>query len=222
MDPSSDALLALWHDNATPWTEAVRGGTIASRRLATDRAVLEAVAATRPRRVLDVGCGEGWLTRALTAQGIETLGVDAVAPLIEQARQAGGGRFAQASFAELAASPLVAGFDTWVCNFSLFHPDDGRALTAAAARQLPAGGALVIQTLHANATTAGPDSGDAWQPGSWGSCGSSFGAPIPWYFRSRASWCALLQEQGFGGLDWREPPHPDSGQPLSMLVTARR
>lgn len=165
MNPSSETLLTLWHDNASPWTQAVRDKAIESRRLATDQAVIDAVLATGARRVLDVGCGEGWLTRALTEQGLETLGLDAVAPLIDKAQQAGGGQFAVAPFDTLMDSALAAGFDTWVCNFSLFHPDDGRCLAAAAARRLPAHGALVIQTLHANATTQGPHSGDAGQLG---------------------------------------------------------
>lgn len=220
LDPAG--LLELWHENASPWTQAVRDKAIESRRLATDQAVVDAVIATRPRRVLDVGCGEGWLTRALTQRGIETLGLDAVPALVANANQAGGGSFAVAAFADLAGSALVEGFDTWVCNFSLFHPDDGLALAAAAAQRLPAHGALVVQTLHANATTDGPQSGDAWQPGSWGACGASFGTPIPWYFRSPASWQRELNALGFAELQWQEPRHPDSAQALSLLFTARR
>lgn len=222
MNTSSETLLTLWHDNAAPWAQAVRDKTIESRRLATDQAVIDAVLATGARRVLDVGCGEGWLTRALTQQGLEVLGLDAVPPLIEQARQAGGGQFAVAAFDALMDSALAVGFDTWVCNFSLFHPDDGPTLVAAAARRLPPQGALVIQTLHGNATTQGPHSGDAWQPGGWGACGSSFGEAIPWYFRCQQSWNALLADQGLSTISWREPQHPDSGQALSMLLTARR
>lgn len=222
MDTSPDTLLALWHDNAAPWTEAVRGRVIESRRLATDQAVIDAVMATSPRRALDVGCGEGWLTRALTQRGVPTLGLDGVPALIEQAQQAGGGSFEVAAFSDLAGSARVAGFDTWVCNFSLFHPGDGEALVAAAARMLPAGGALVVQTLHGSATIAGTHSGDAWQPGGWGACGSSFGAPIPWYYRSPASWNALLARHGFDPATWQETRHPDSGVALSLLLTARR
>lgn len=220
-----EQLLSLWHENAAPWTQAVRDRSIESRRVATDQAVVDAVLATGARRVLDVGCGEGWLTRALSAHGLDVLGVDAVAPLVERARQAGdagAGRFEVCSFAGLMDSPLVQGFDTWVCNFSLFHPDDGHALAAAAARHLNPGGALVIQTLHANATTHGAGSPDAWQPGNWGSCGSQFGEPIPWFFRSQDAWTALLEGLGFTGVAWQEPRHPQTGQALSMLVAGTR
>ncbi len=224
MDADESQLLKLWQANATPWTAAVRGGHIASRALATDRAVLDAVLARQPRRVLDVGCGEGWLTRALTAHGVDTLGLDAVPALVEQARQLKQGRFGVARIGELMASPQVADFDAWVCNFSLFHPDDGVALAAAAAHRLPSHGTLIVQTLHENATAAGAGSPDGWQPGSWGPCGqvAAFAEPIPWYFRSAASWRALLAAQGFGVVRCAEPAHPDTGVALSLLITALR
>ena len=80
----------------------------------------------------------------------------------------------------------------------------------------------MVQTLHAAATQAGVGAGDAWQPGSWGACGSAFGAPIAWYYRSAASWRVLLADYGFLGVEIQEPAHPHSGQPLSMLITATR
>ncbi|HSK40392.1 MAG TPA: hypothetical protein VK943_11555, partial [Arenibaculum sp.] len=64
-DRTAATLADSWTANAGLWTQAVRSGAIASRRLATDDAVVRAVAARRPRRVLDLGCGEGWLARAL-------------------------------------------------------------------------------------------------------------------------------------------------------------
>src|SRR5579863_7035223 len=86
-------ILNSWHTNAAPWTSSVRQGRIESRRLITDRAVVEAVLARKPATVLDVGCGEGWLARALSRHGIRVTGVDAVPALIEQAQRAGGALF---------------------------------------------------------------------------------------------------------------------------------
>src|SRR5687768_10081670 len=121
----TDRLTESWTTNAAAWTRAVRDGQIASRRLATDAAVVDAVAARRPRRVLDVGCGEGWLARALGERGIEATGVDASPPLIDAARALGGGTFAVLDYAEAARAPERLGgpYDAAVCNFALLDED---------------------------------------------------------------------------------------------------
>lgn len=67
-------LAQSWITNAELWTAAVRDGDIESRRLVTDQAMVNAVLAQQPRRVFDLGCGEGWLVRrspvmVLTASG---------------------------------------------------------------------------------------------------------------------------------------------------------
>ena len=66
-----DALLDSWHQNAQAWIDAVRHGAIESRRQVTDQAILLAILGRQPERVLDLGCGEGWLLRALAGRGIE-------------------------------------------------------------------------------------------------------------------------------------------------------
>jgi 2-polyprenyl-3-methyl-5-hydroxy-6-metoxy-1,4-benzoquinol methylase len=91
--PETKRLRRSWIANATAWREAVREQRIESRRLVTDAAVVSAVLAESPRRVLDLGCGEGWLGRALSGHGIAVTGVDGSAPLIEAARSLGGATF---------------------------------------------------------------------------------------------------------------------------------
>src|ERR1700710_138288 len=92
IDPFSDGkIIEAWKQNASPWTNAVRAGEIESRRLATNRAILDAVLACRPRSVIDLGCGEGWLALALQQSGIDVTAVDAVPALALAAKQGGVG-----------------------------------------------------------------------------------------------------------------------------------
>jgi len=56
MDPLSDEkIVDSWHTNATPWTSAVREQRIESRKLVTDRAIVDAVISRKPTSVLDLG-----------------------------------------------------------------------------------------------------------------------------------------------------------------------
>ena len=99
-DAPSNRLRQSWEANADAWCDAVREGRIESRRKATDEAVLRAVLRADPARVLDVGCGEGWLCRALARRGVEAVGVDGSEPLIKAARERAGGCFYACSHAD--------------------------------------------------------------------------------------------------------------------------
>lgn len=212
-----NAILAAWHQNAQPWTQAVREQRIESRRLVTDRAVVEAVMACAPKRVIDIGCGEGWLARVLTAQGVEVVGVDAVADLIEIARAQGGGRFEHLSYAQLAAGMLGERGDVVVCNFSLLGKQSVEHLLAAVPGLLNHGGVLVVQTLHPLMACGDQPYRDGWREGSWAGCGEGFNTPAPWYFRTLGGWLDTFAACGLRLIRIDEPLHPDSGRPASVL-----
>jgi len=209
-----------WAANAEAWTDAVREGRIESRRLVTDAAIVQAILARAPRRVLDVGCGEGWLCRALAARGVEVVGVDASAPLIDAARALGGARYEVASYDDLVSRrETFAGFDAVVCNFALLEEEIGPLLAALRSRLRPTG-ALFIQTVHPWAATGKEPYRDAWRTETFAGFGPSFREPMPWYFRTLASWTAVLRESGWRIEELHEPAHPETARPLSLLLVA--
>lgn len=212
-------LLDSWHDNAAAWTAAVRSGAIESRRLATDAAILAAVLERRPRKVLDLGCGEGWLVRALAQRGVTAVGVDGAAPLVEAASRAGGS-FLRLSYAELIAAPERCGesFDLVVANFALLE-EEILPLLAALRRIMAADGWLLVQTLHPLA--AGPPYEDGWRTEDFCGFGQGAWTPMPWYFRTMGSWLDVLRAGGFALQALREPAHPQERRPLSLLLEAR-
>lgn len=214
------SIIESWHLNAGPWTEAVRGRQIESRRVCTDDAVLSAVAGRAPRTVIDVGCGEGWLARALAARNIRVMGVDVSPGLVERARAAGGGDFQVMDYGEIAEGKLKAIADVLVCNFSLFGKQSVEQLFAAAPALLNPGGAFIVQTLHPVTACGGGSYEDGWRDGSWEGFGPEFTAPAPWYFRTLGSWLTLFVENGFRVRELREPLHPRSGRPASVLFVA--
>ena len=182
MDPLSDEkIIDSWHTNATPWTAAVRDKRIESRKLVTDQAVVDAVMSRRPASVLDIGCGEGWLSRALAVQGVgRTIGVDVVPALVEQARKAGGGEFRVASYEAIARGELDLTVDVAVANFALIGKDAVDALIRASPSLLRSGGTLIVQTLHPLVATGEQPYEDGWRTGSWAGFSAEFSDPAPW------------------------------------------
>ena len=220
-DPLSDEkIVDSWHTNAAAWTTAVREEHIESRRLATNQAIIDAVVGRLPRTVLDVGCGEGWLVRALTAHGIQSVGVDVVPELIECAARVGGGDFRVASYDDIAHGALNLCVDAAIANFSLIGRESVNNLLAGIPRLLNPGGALIVQTLHPVIATGDIPYADGWREGSWSGFSVDFTDPAPWYFRTMESWIRMLRESGFRLLDLREPLHPISGKPASVLFIA--
>lgn len=220
---SDKKILQSWHSNAAPWIRAIDGATIASRKLVTDGAIVAAALGHRPGSALDVGCGEGWLARALAAGGIEVLGIDAVPELLEAARRrAGPGEsYRQLSYEALAAGDLRQRFDLMVCNFSLIGDTSVARLVAAAPALLNPGGHLLVQTLHPLVACGDAEYRDGWRRGSWDGFSEDFRDPAPWYFRTLESWLALYRRSGLELVLVQEPLHPETGRPASLILSGR-
>jgi SAM-dependent methyltransferase len=98
-------------------------------------------------RALDVGCGEGRLTRALSARGYDVCGVDIAAQLIEvaQARDPGG----DYRVADAERLPFDEGaFDLVVAFNVLMSVERPAHAVAEAARVLVHGGRLCASIVH--------------------------------------------------------------------------
>ena len=82
------------------------------------------------------------------------------------------------------------------------------------------GGALMIQTLHPW-SVAGGEYQDGWREESFAGFNGDW-QPMPWYFRTLASWLNALDMAGLRLLSLQEPQHPQSAVPQSLLMVAER
>jgi 2-polyprenyl-3-methyl-5-hydroxy-6-metoxy-1,4-benzoquinol methylase len=173
-----------------------------------------------PHSLLDIGCGEGWLIRALASSGMRLIGVDVVPALIESARAAGGGEFHVSSYEDLAGGKLKFLTDTVVCNFSLIGKASVEAMFAAIPSLLTPQGSFIVQTLHPVVACGAQPYQDGWREGSWDGFGKEFTDPAPWYFRTLGSWLELFRKHGLRLLELREPLYPATGAPASVIFIA--
>ena len=218
----SKSLAGSWVKNAGNWTRAVREGQIPSRRAGTDDAIVAAVVARKPARLLDVGCGEGWLIRRVVETlGCEAVGIDGAASLIEDARAADPkGDYRVLGYAGLIDGKASLGdrFDAIVFNYAILD-EDASGLLSAAKRLLAPGGCIVIQTLHPH-TQDGPYR-DGWRTEDFSAFENPDWQPMPWYFRTLESWRAAIRDAGLVLIDLAEPTAHGGDLPLSLIMTCK-
>jgi SAM-dependent methyltransferase len=150
-DIAAETLPTPYDANASFWVQIIREHRDRYRTELTDPALLNAIGNTEGLRVLDAGCGEGYLSRILARNGASVTGVDSSVRLIEAART-------QNLIDRLPVSFDVASVDTLpyaddefgliVCNHLLNDLYDPSKSIGEFARVLRGGGRLVILMLH--------------------------------------------------------------------------
>ena len=219
MDQST-SIRASWEANAANWIETIVNNEIESRVLVTNEAIVQAVLAVSPASVLDIGCGEGWLTRLLRSKGIDAYGVDAVASLIKYAIEKDGPFYAVASFRELAdGSTQMKKKAAAVINFALLDESDTDMLINNLHLLVEPGGSVIIQTLHPLVIAMQEPYVSGWKNGSWNGMKRDFEQPYQWYFRTLQDWVKLFGQAGLTVRSIGEPLHPSTQKPASLIFT---
>jgi len=143
---------SLWDRHAQWWIDGFTGGVDPEYE---EQIIPLAVAELGGGgRVLDVGCGDGQVARALAATGCSVTGIDPTARNLEVARERGGGP----EYVEGAADDLPfldANFDAVVACLVFEHIDDVDAAIAEVARVLRPGGRFAFFLNHPLLQTPG-------------------------------------------------------------------
>ena len=132
-------------------------------------ALLELLSDVRGVRLLDLGCGQGRLSRELARRGAAVTGVDISTALLAKARAAEEIEPLGIDYVEADATSgdTLAGerFDVVVCHFSLSDMDDLSAGIATVARVLAPGGSFAFSILHPCFPGWGDDAPSSWPVG---------------------------------------------------------
>lgn len=222
--PHSDNILQSWQSNAHNWIESIDQNQIESRKLITNQAIIEAVLKYKPKKVLDLGCGEGWLTRSLTEKGIQTVGIDGTAGLIENARQKGKGIFEVITYEEIISGVEIphAPFDCIVINFGLFLKEEVEDLLRALHKYRVSGGHLIVQTLHPFfKINQDKPYLSSWEDNGWAGLGEQYTEAFPWYNRTLSDWVSLFIDTGYILEELQEPLNPITQKPQSMIFVVK-
>ena len=207
-----ESLHEAWETNAREWTRAVRENVIPSRNRVTNAAILEAIEGCTGERVLDLGCGEGWLCRELLRRDWNACGVDSSPTLIALAEEKSPGHFYCGSYLGLDTLFEAGSFDLVVANFSLLGEQSPQTALEKVRPILKPGGNLLIQTLNPQTLNR-----TGWQTETWESLGSLQCSPSPWYSRTMTDWTELFQVCGWKLEQTLWPQHPSDPEPASVI-----
>jgi trans-aconitate methyltransferase len=149
--------------------------------------ILDLLDAKQGERILDLGCGDGALTRKLADAGCEVIGVDSSAPMVEAARALG----LEARVMDGASLDFQASFDAVFSNAALHWMPQAEAVLAGVWRALKPGGRFVAEFGgHGNVATIVHALHAAL-------AARHAAIPQPWFFPTPEQYRDLLEKQGF-------------------------
>jgi trans-aconitate methyltransferase len=151
--------------------------------------VLELLAPKAGERILDLGCGDGVLTKQLADLGCEVVGVDSSAPQVEAARQLG----LDARVVDAASLPFVAEFDAVFSNAVLHWIKRADPMIAAVYRALKPGGRFVAECGGSGCI----DTIRTALVGAMNRRGLDGEALVPWYYPTPGDYATRLERAGF-------------------------
>ncbi|KKN22222.1 hypothetical protein LCGC14_0917470 [marine sediment metagenome] len=214
-----EKIIDSWNKNAEEWIRVIGTGQIDSRKF-TNKAIENEVKAVSGNTVVDIGCGEGWLTRAISAMGKTAVGIDAIEKLLENARTKGSEKFYQFGYQDIIDGKSIpeAPFDVAVFNFCLYQKDGLDKLLSSTKNQLNGEGVILIQTLHPFFLFInGLSYKSQIISNSWKGLPGNFIEGHEWYARTFEDWVQTISESGLQITGFKEVLN-EKDNPISLIL----
>lgn len=218
-----DNILKSWEANASEWIQLLEKRGIASRKI-TNKAIVECIHNSNPDRILDLGCGEGWLTRALSVKTNSVTGIDAIESLLEQARTKGEQDFYKMTYEEIIEGKKIPGspYDAIVLNFCLYQDKQVEELLKSVTEFLKNNGQLFIQSIHPYFLIQNQlEYKSQWIENSWKGLSGNFVHPHSWFARTFEDWINLFHKAGLS-VKYITEPLNEVKNPVSVIFNLRK
>jgi|SRR3989344_802629 len=131
------------------WVDAIRNNKDLIRKYVTNPALFDRLASLDGNlRVLDSGCGEGYVSRELARRGHKVVGIDASQYIIKAAKETGTGNddYVRGDVCQMPFGDKS--FDCVVSNFLLVELEKPEDFIKEVKRVLKPKGRFIFQTLH--------------------------------------------------------------------------
>jgi ubiquinone/menaquinone biosynthesis C-methylase UbiE len=154
----TDPLRTQWQANAEAYSQLIDGKGTPHHREILNPCIERLMGDVRGRRILDAGCGEGYLTRVYAQKGAEVIGVDFSPSLISEAKQRSQDfdiNFLEGNICQLDDLKTNQ-FDIVLCNLVLLNVDCLEKSLQEFHRVLCSRGFLVFSVVHPAFNGYGP------------------------------------------------------------------
>jgi len=208
-----------WQKNAEEWVRVIDKDEIESRRY-TNKAIEDVLSEMSDNKIMDIGCGEGWLTRSMTKMGKTAIGIDAIETLLANARLKGSESFFQLSYEDIMAGKQIpeGPYDAAVFNFCIYQEKGLSKLLRNTKKFLKKDGKIVIQTLHPYFLFSnGLEYKSQVISDSWKGLPGNFSEGHQWYARTFENWVSVIAKSGMKVIELMETVD-SSKKPISLIL----
>lgn len=224
--PDATETQAFWNRIAHDWDRQVGDSGDKNRRLNSDPVLWSFLGDVRGRRVLDAGCGTGYLSRQLHERGANVIGIDFSEEMIRIAREKAPGIGFRVGSCSSVHEMLDRPVDVVVSNYVLMDTPDLKGTIESFFRALRADGEAVVVFSHPcfPAGRARFEKGTIeyrWEHSyfeptrnvdpPW----AHFTSDFIWFHRPLSDYWKAFRSAGFSVIDFEEPRISEDRHPMA-------